>query len=54
MCSGTLDVMYRVNSLFFKVIFWLNSMALMEEISNSCVYGIPTENIFIIFVVGAS
>ena len=43
MCLGTLSVLYPVNFLFFRVMFLLKSMALMVEISNSWVYGLPTE-----------
>ena len=49
MCLGTLSVLYPVNLLFFKVMFLFKSMALMVEISNSWVYGLPTEKIFVTF-----
>ena len=52
MCLGTLSVLYPVNLLFFKVMFLLKSMALMVEISNSWVYGLPTENFFVTFFSG--
>ena len=49
MCLGPLSVPYPVNLLFFKVMFLLKSMALMVEISNSSVYGLPTEKCFVTF-----
>ena len=49
MCLGTLSVLYPVNVLFFKVMFLPKSMALMVEISNSWVYGLPTEKFFVTF-----
>ena len=52
MCLGTLSVLYPANLLFFKVMFLLNFMAFMVEISNSCVYGLPTEKFFVIFFSG--
>ena len=51
MCLGTLSVLYLLNLLFFKIIFLLNSMVLMVEISNSWVYGLPREKTFIPFLV---
>ena len=50
MCLGTLSVLYPVN-LFFYGYFLLNSMALIVEISNSWVYGLPREKTFIPFLV---
>ena len=47
MCLGTLSVLYPVNFLFFRVMFLLKSIALMVEISNSWVYGLPTEKFFV-------
>ena len=52
MCSGTLGVLNRVKFIVFKVIFLLNSMALMIEILNSCVYGVTTRKILIPFYSG--
>ena len=52
MCSGTLGVLNRVKFIVFKVIFLLNSMALMVEILNSCVYGVTTRKILIPFYSG--
>ena len=49
MCIGTLSVLYPVNLLFFKVMFLLKSMVLMVEMSNSWVYGLPTEKFFVTF-----
>ena len=53
MCLGTLSVLYPVNLLFFKVMFLLKSMALMVEMSNSWVYGLPTAKNFCYFKWGA-
>ena len=43
MCLGTLSVLYPLNLLFFKVIFYLTPMALMAEIPNSWVHRLPRE-----------
>ena len=53
MYSGALGVPCLLNLLFFKVMFLLNSLALKEEISNSCVYEVPTERFLSFFLVGA-
>ena len=47
MCLGTLSVLYPLNVLFFEGF----SMALMVEISNSWVYGLPREKTFVPFLV---
>ena len=52
MCLDTLSVLCPVNLLFFY--FLLNSVALMVEISNSWVYGLPTEKTFMLFLVGST
>ena len=54
MCLGTLSALYPVNLLFFKVMFLLKPMALMVEISNSWVYGLPTEKFLSLFLVGST
>ena len=54
MCLGTLIVLYPVNSLLFKLVFLLNSMALIVKISNSWVYGIPTETFSVTFFSGST
>ena len=53
MCLGTLSFLYPVNLLFFKVMFLLKSMALMVKMSNSWVYGLPTEK-FLSLLVGST
>ena len=52
MCLGTLIVSCPVNVLFFYFLF--TSVALMVEISNSWVYGLPTEKTFMLFLVGST
>ena len=52
MYLGTLSVLCPANLLFFKVMFLLKSMALTVEISNSWVYGLPTEKCFVTFFSG--
>ena len=52
MCLGTLSILNPVNLLFLKVMFLLKSMTFMVEISNSWVYGLPTEKCFVTFFSG--
>ena len=51
LCSETIGVLYLVNLLFLKAIFIHISLVLLLEMSNRCVSGVATENIYHLYFV---